>query len=495
MVKEKNKKLLDEYFFLLGDRHLYPPLNNYSPFIQGSEYNTSRYFKKWFNNEVRLDMFLVCGHNKFQVWLPEDDFKKAAEIGFLEYFKDRKKFNDRIKLINKNIKLIDQIYYKNSYSEINKKNWRNLLKIVSDIRYLIWNANAAAFFSIQMDKEFLLELLAKYNLIYSNKEIKKIWSRAIRPYFASFHRNQNIDYLKKCVAGLSATELFESCQYFLTDYYSAKSLPEVSKYLAETYGKNNLSIIKARRDLYREGAEIKKLKDKYNKFLFLLSKREKSLVKYLQTLAEIRDRRKNFFAKGLTIIYRIAERMFNEVGIDKKLIPYYTIRELLLGVGYLKKNSVKKDLGARPKGFELLIPYSGRVRRESLNTNKDIISLDKRFVAGRGSDEQSLRGQTAYPGKVKGRVKIILKVDNQISFSVGRILVAGMTRPEYLSVMKKASAFITDEGGITCHAAIIAREMKKPCVIGTKIATKVLRDGDLVEVDAGKGVVRIIKRY
>ena len=59
--------------------------------------------------------------------------------------------------------------------------------------------------------------------------------------------------------------------------------------------------------------------------------------------------------------------------------------------------------------------------------------------------------------------------------------------------MKKASAFITDEGGITCHASIIARELKKPCIIGTKIATKVLKDGDMVEVDGNIGVIKILK--
>jgi pyruvate,water dikinase len=68
-----------------------------------------------------------------------------------------------------------------------------------------------------------------------------------------------------------------------------------------------------------------------------------------------------------------------------------------------------------------------------------------------------------------------------------------MTTPDYVSAMKLASAFVTDEGGIMCHAAIIARELKKPCIIGTKIATKVLKDGDLVEVDADRGVVTIIK--
>ena len=69
-----------------------------------------------------------------------------------------------------------------------------------------------------------------------------------------------------------------------------------------------------------------------------------------------------------------------------------------------------------------------------------------------------------------------------------------MIKPDYLSAMKKAVAFVTDEGGITCHAAIVARELNRPCIIGTKIATKVLKDGDEVEVDADKGVVKILKR-
>ena len=63
----------------------------------------------------------------------------------------------------------------------------------------------------------------------------------------------------------------------------------------------------------------------------------------------------------------------------------------------------------------------------------------------------------------------------------GEILVSTMTVPDFLPAMKKAAAFVTDEGGITCHAAIVAREMKKPCVIGTKFATEVLRNGDLIE--------------
>ena len=67
-----------------------------------------------------------------------------------------------------------------------------------------------------------------------------------------------------------------------------------------------------------------------------------------------------------------------------------------------------------------------------------------------------------------------------------------MTTPDYVPAMRKASAVVTDEGGITCHAAIFSREINKPCVIGTKFATQVLKDGDIVEVDADNGIVRKI---
>ncbi|EKE10608.1 MAG: hypothetical protein ACD_15C00227G0001, partial [uncultured bacterium] len=66
--------------------------------------------------------------------------------------------------------------------------------------------------------------------------------------------------------------------------------------------------------------------------------------------------------------------------------------------------------------------------------------------------------------------------------------------PRFMSAIKKASAIITNEGGMTCHAAIISREFKIPCIVGTKIATQVLHDGDLVEVDADNGTVKIIEK-
>lgn len=108
--------------------------------------------------------------------------------------------------------------------------------------------------------------------------------------------------------------------------------------------------------------------------------------------------------------------------------------------------------------------------------------------------KNGLKGQIAFKGYAKGIVKKISRKSDLYSIKDRDVLVTPMTMPDYVPFLKKASAIITDEGGVTCHAAIVSRELGIPCIIGTKIATKVLHDGDLVEVDADKGVVKIVER-
>lgn len=103
-----------------------------------------------------------------------------------------------------------------------------------------------------------------------------------------------------------------------------------------------------------------------------------------------------------------------------------------------------------------------------------------------------MRGLVGAPGKVSGRVVIIhTKHDLRRVFD-GAILVSVTTNPDYVPAMRKCKAIVTDEGGITSHAAIVCRELRIPCVVGTKNGTKVFKDGDRVEVDATKGIVRKI---
>ena len=77
-------------------------------------------------------------------------------------------------------------------------------------------------------------------------------------------------------------------------------------------------------------------------------------------------------------------------------------------------------------------------------------------------------------------------------FKEGSILVATQTHPHIVPQMKNAVAIVTDEGGITCHAAIVSRELRKPCIIGTKLSTKIFKTGDMLEVDLKAGTVRIV---
>lgn len=127
-------------------------------------------------------------------------------------------------------------------------------------------------------------------------------------------------------------------------------------------------------------------------------------------------------------------------------------------------------------------PWDGFLARRGYAHEEELITNTTR----------ALRGMTAHPGIAQGTVRVVWSPRDMATFQEGEILVTSMTTPSFLSAIKKAGAIVTDEGGVTCHAAIVARELKKPCVIGTKNATKILKDGDVVEVDATKGVVRKI---
>jgi len=130
------------------------------------------------------------------------------------------------------------------------------------------------------------------------------------------------------------------------------------------------------------------------------------------------------------------------------------------------------------KGYEVL---AGTKAKKVANYLKDVKNPLK-----------VIKGMTASMGIFKGRVRLILKIHDMVNMNKGDILVTSMTRPEMVPVMKLAGAIITDEGGVTSHAAIISRELHIPCIIGTKLATQVLKDGDMVEVDANKGIVKIL---
>ena len=100
-----------------------------------------------------------------------------------------------------------------------------------------------------------------------------------------------------------------------------------------------------------------------------------------------------------------------------------------------------------------------------------------------------VRGLGAAPGRASGRARLLQTVEDGAALAAGDVLVARMTAPDWVPLMRRAAAIVTDAGGMTCHAAIVSRELGIPCVVGTSEATRILRDGELVTVDAGAGAV------
>ncbi|HAG07126.1 MAG TPA: phosphoenolpyruvate synthase [Peptococcaceae bacterium] len=110
-------------------------------------------------------------------------------------------------------------------------------------------------------------------------------------------------------------------------------------------------------------------------------------------------------------------------------------------------------------------------------------------LAETGEGEVLVKGMAASPGVATGRVILVRTVEDIVGVKEGDVLVTVMTNPDMVPAMKKAAAIVTDEGGRTCHAAIVSRELGIPCIVGTKTATQVLKPGTEVTVDATRGVV------
>lgn len=174
--------------------------------------------------------------------------------------------------------------------------------------------------------------------------------------------------------------------------------------------------------------------------------------------------------------------------IKRSLLEYLTIHEYK---DFINTKILPKNLSSRRtfvliehlgKGSKVL-PY-----KEAVSKLKTLEGRIKQPVAS------TIKGNVAYRGLACGKVRLVSVIKDASKIKKGEILVTAMTDPRYVPAMKKAAAIVTDEGGITCHAAIVSRELGIPCVIGTKIATQLLKDGDLVEVDANKGLVKILKR-
>ncbi|MBI2607810.1 MAG: hypothetical protein HYW51_03210 [Candidatus Doudnabacteria bacterium] len=236
-----------------------------------------------------------------------------------------------------------------------------------------------------------------------------------------------------------------------------------------------------------------------NQFKILVKKQNK-----LEKQLGLSRKDKYFFATARTFMFLKAYR----VNVRHKV--HYTSDEIFKALGKRFHLPVKFFQYARReeildllKGKKLAIKEISKRQRWLLEITENGISrfipkskakafLKKMMMPEIQFKGSEIHGQAAYLGIARGPAKLVFGIGDLDKVKRGDILIGVSTTPDLLPAMYKALGFVTDVGGITSHAAIVAREMKKPCVIGTKVGTKVFKDGDLVEVDANKGIVRKI---
>ncbi|MBN1385907.1 hypothetical protein JW968_02905 [Candidatus Woesearchaeota archaeon] len=229
---------------------------------------------------------------------------------------------------------------------------------------------------------------------------------------------------------------------------------------------------------------MKELEAEQRNILSMFDYKTRRLMEGAKDIVYLKGLRKDVLFLANHSMEKMQKEIMKRIGIvkpDFRLLLHDEIRSALMGADpkpLIKRRRKMHAIDYTEKGTEIFEGEDSASFIESLKIKTEI------------KEVHELKGMTAYPGEAIGIVKIINIPEDMDKMNEGDILVSQATQPDLIPAMKKAAAFVTDMGGITCHAAIVGREMKKPCVIGTKIATKVFKDGGRVFVDANNGVVR-----
>ncbi|KKU67895.1 MAG: Phosphoenolpyruvate synthase/pyruvate phosphate dikinase [Parcubacteria group bacterium GW2011_GWA2_47_16] len=321
------------------------------------------------------------------------------------------------------------------------------------------------------ERPFYDQLRAAFLKYVSEKEANALLDALNVPLEDNYYKKEELDLLRSS----DLSEHVKKYEWFLSRYGSN------TPYTIEE-ARKKLALVD--REKFLEGYQSGK--DKVQKAIVsskeILGEADAYLVDALQFIIFYRTHRTDVMNRVEYLYIPILTKMAEEFGITYEDILFCTKDEIL-------QNTIpsKQIIEEREKGHVV----ATIAERVVCISGKEYSAIQKRFEDTTHHTDE-IRGKVAYKGVVSGKVKVIRDIGDFAKVADGDIIVASMTTPEMIPVLKLAAAFVTDEGGITCHAAIVAREMRKPCVIGTKFATQILKDGMRIEVNADRGIVKII---
>ena len=456
-------------------------------------------------------------------YVNENQWKKFCQQCYLKVKKNpliqKRLVKEFLKRVPNFLKFCRKVYKSNLAKKTNKEIWQLYEKYISLYEDIyIWGESFA--FGARFDlSEYLKNYLFKKGKEknFSNSEINNAFNLLITPKEKPFTTEEKEELLK---IALKIEKNSKLKKLFLSPLKSIEKeierYPQINQLIKKhtqnwqwipyNYGsylfdKNHF--LKEISELIKKRSVEKELKEIQTKYQTLAKKQKEIINKfeidnYHQKLFEamrlnsfiIDYKKKIFTISHFYINFSLMKEIASRLGIEQKL-AHCLLKKEVKDALLVNRMPTVKTLKERYKRSVILVS-NGKFK---LTIGKEAEEFLKRFNLEEGPKEKikEFKGEVASQGITKGTVKIILGPKDFGKMKEGNILVAHMTTPEFMPVIKKAKAIITDEGGITCHAAIVSRELNIPCIIGTKIATKVLRDGNLVEVDAKNGIVKILK--
>ncbi len=337
--------------------------------------------------------------------------------------------------------------------------------------------------------ESLLRNIVRKKSVVMGAEIGLI-EKLSAPDKFSFYTQEEIDLLKLRMIGgkpLNQSLVKHQQKYFwiLNSYYQTKVLSV--DYFVKRLKK--FSAAQAENKIKALNKQIKTVKFTKAKLIhqYSLGKDALRISNKLAHCIWWQDNRKSYIFQTNHVIDVIVNELSRRYDISERDLHYYVFKDILKLIKTGKKLSIQ-ELKQRQSYFAVVWDEQKGTMYVSGGKAKKLYNLYQ--IKLNVKSIKQIRGEVVSAGVVKGKVRVILSAREANKLRPGEILITTMTSPDFVVAMRKAAAVITDHGGMTCHAAIVSRELGIPCIVGTKIATKVLRDGDLVEVDANAGIVR-----
>ena len=429
-----------------------------------------------------ISMVFVMKEKSGVVFFDMQSYTKTTKEAFSRFLKEGERSDiAEMRDFKKNWEDIDVLYGKSSIVELRNLSLTQLENLIKKSFDSLQELVASTVFVESLDEKAVRDLFGD---IEGKIDFNKFLEIGSMVNFESFALRIDDLLLRS-----NDLENIYDIQYILCDYYAAPTLKETESKISELILQQG-GIEKIKEDKEKIVKEITENNNRIDQFKQELSQSERNLLEFMQLSMYVRDVRKVPLQKIMTIISNVMREYFERRDIPTEDIVYAGTYDFSSGL--YKQADYIEEIKKRRNGIVLYYSNDGGVFQDD-NTNvvKDRIY---NLIATENEGQIEIKGNVGSTGTVRALVRVILSEKDFKKFKDGEVLVTSMTRPEYVPLMKIASAIVTDEGGITCHAAIVSRELKTPCIIGTKNATRILKDGDEVEVDANIGIVRIIKK-